>query len=181
MKEAGFWLIFYGVESGSQMMLDRMHKGTKTQEIIRAFKLTKEAGIKTEASFIIGLPGETDETIKESIKLWKEIQPDWCSFTRAIPFPATEVYKEAKASGHLLIDSFDSIEVDKTLCRTKELTGDEIEEYALVLENIMLWEKLLQMLKNPFKLSKIIWNIKKTIGIKSGIERAWRLLHKAKL
>ncbi len=176
MKRAGFWLIFYGVESGSQTMLNRMHKGTTTEEIVRAFRLTKEAGLKAEASFIIGLPGETEETIQDSIKLFKEIKPDWCSFTRAIPFPDTELYAETKQSGHLLINSFDDIEVDKVMCRTEVLTGEDIDRYAVQLGNMVSRKKLWQLLINPVKFTVVINDIRRNGGIKQGIKRAWQLI-----
>ncbi len=176
MKEAGFWLIFYGVESGSQIMLDRMNKGTTLDEIKRAFKLTQEAGIKAEASFIVGLPGETADTIQDSIKLYKEIKPDWGGFTRAIPFPGTELYKEAKQSGHLLIDSLDDIEVDKVMCRTEALTGDEIDKYAVMLGNMVSRKKLVQLLKNPIKFTAVFNDIRSNGGIKRGIKRVWQLI-----
>lgn len=176
MKEAGFWLIFYGVESGSQMMLDRMHKGTTVEEIKRAFRLTKEADIKAEASFIVGLPGETADTIQDSIKLWKEIKPDWCSFTRAIPFPGTELYAAAKESGHLLIDSFDDIEVDKVMCRTEALTRDDIDRYAVMLGNMVSRRKLWQLLRNPIKFTTVLNDIRNNGGIKRGLKRVWQLI-----
>jgi len=176
MKEAGFWLIFYGVESGNQMMLDRMHKGTTVDEIKRAFRLTREAGIKTEASFIVGLPGETKGTIQDSFKLWKEIKPDWASFTRAIPFPGTELYTEAKKSGHLLIESFDDIEVDKVMCRTEALTGAEINIYAVILGNMVERAKLFQLVKNPIKFAAVANDIRRNGGIIRGIKRAWQLI-----
>jgi len=175
MKEAGFWLIFYGVESGSQMMLDRMHKGTTVEEIKRAFKLTKEAGIKTEASFIVGLPEETVGTIRNSIDLYREIKPDWCSFTRAIPFPGTEFYTEAEQSEHLLIDSFDDIEVDKVMCRTDALTGEDIDRYAIMLGNMVTRKKLGQLLKNPIKFVTVLNDIRRDGGMKRGLKRIWQL------
>lgn len=176
MKEAGFWLIFYGVESGSQVMLDRMNKGTTIDEIKKAFRLTQEAGIKAEASFIVGLPGETADTIQDSIKLYKEIKPDWGSFTRAIPFPGTELYREAKQLEHLLIDSFDDIEVDKVMCRTEALTGDDIDKYAMQLGNMVSREKLWQLLKNPIRLVTVINDIRSNGGIKRGIKKVCQLI-----
>ncbi len=175
MKEAGFWLIFYGVESGNQIMLDIMNKGIRLDEIKRAFKLTREAGIKTEASFIVGLPGETERTIQDSIELYNEIKPDWCSFTRAIPFPDTELYMQVKQSGRLLIDSFDDIEVDKVMCRTEALTGEEIDRYAVMLGNMVSRKKLWQLVKNPIKFAAVFSDIRNNGGIKRGIKRVWQL------
>jgi len=177
MREAGFWLIFYGVESGSQDMLNRMKKGTTVGEIVRAFKLTKEAGIKTEASFIVGLPGETRETIRSSVELWNEIKPDWGSFTRAIPFPGTELYDEVKQSGHLLMGSFDDIETDKVLCRTEALSGEEIDGYAVALGNMASRGKLKQLLRNPSNLTKVL----RDMGIRQGLKQLWQLSQKAKI
>lgn len=177
MKEAGFWIIFYGVESGNQSMLDKMHKGTSVGEIKRAFRLTREAGIKTEASFIVGLPGETADTIQDSIKLWKEIRPDWCSFTRAIPFPGTELYEEVKRSGHLLIDSFDDIEVDKVMCRTEALTGGDIDRYAVMLGNMVSRKKLWHLFKNPMKFAMVLNDLRSNKGIGRGVKRVGQLLH----
>lgn len=74
-KEAGFWLIFYGVESGNQEMLNRMRKGLTITEIKRAFELTHSVGLKTIGSFIIGLPGENKKTIKDTFNLWKQLNP----------------------------------------------------------------------------------------------------------
>ncbi len=175
MKEAGFWLIFYGVESGSPKMLDRMHKNTTVGEIVRAFRLTKQAGIKAEASFIVGLPGETADTIQNSIKLWKWIKPDWCSFTRAIPFPGTELYQEVEKAGHLLINSFDDIEVDKVMCRTEALTGDDIDKYAVMLGNMVSRKKLCQLLRNPIKFATVFNDMRHNGGLKRGIKRVWQL------
>jgi radical SAM superfamily enzyme YgiQ (UPF0313 family) len=177
MKEAGFWLIFFGVESGSQAMLDRMHKDITVEEIKRAFSFTRAVGMKAEASFIVGLPGETKETIQESIDLWKEIKPDWCSFTRAVPFPGTAFYKEVQKVGHLLVDNFDDIEAGKTLCRTDALTGDEIEGYAVSLDNMMLRRKLWHLVNTPKNLISILGDV----GLKRGMGRAWQALHRAKL
>jgi anaerobic magnesium-protoporphyrin IX monomethyl ester cyclase len=66
LKDTGFWLLFYGVESGDEQILKSAKKGMTIPEIERAFRLTKEAGIKTEASFIVGLPGENHQTVHKS-------------------------------------------------------------------------------------------------------------------
>lgn len=181
MKEAGFWLIFYGVESGNPRMLDKMRKDISVGEIVRAFRLTRQAGIKAEASFIVGLPGETADTIQNSIKLWNWIKPDWCSFTRAIPFPGTELYEEVKQSGHLLIESFDDIEVDKVMCRTEALTGEEIDKYAVMLGNMVSRKKLWQLLRNPFKLAMVLNDLRSNKGIGRGVKRVGQLLYGAKV
>jgi anaerobic magnesium-protoporphyrin IX monomethyl ester cyclase len=93
-KEAGFWLLFYGVESGNQDMLDRMHKRLSLEEIERAVRLTKEAEIGVETSFIIGLPGETAQTIKDTTNFYRKLSPFWSGCGIAIPFPSTDLHHE---------------------------------------------------------------------------------------
>jgi len=100
-REAGFWCIFYGVESGSQRVLDRIKKATTVEEIRRAFALTHTAGLKTIAAFMVGNLGETEETVAASVALAKELRPFHCGFSIATPLPGTEFYRIAQARGWL--------------------------------------------------------------------------------
>ena len=106
MKEAGCIKILYGVESSSQKILDNANKGITTDQIRRALKLTKEAGIKIHASFMFGLPGETKETIRRTKEFAKELGPDTIQCSLAVPYPGTEFYKIAKENGSLKIDNW---------------------------------------------------------------------------
>ena len=130
MKEAGIWLIFYGVESGNQLMLDRMKKSLTLEEIKRAFTLTNKVGIKTEASFIIGLPGETRGTFEDSLNFCSEIKPFWVGFSTLIPFPGTPVTQELKESGYLLNEDYGSYMPGEVMSRTDTLTKEDIEKCA---------------------------------------------------
>jgi radical SAM superfamily enzyme YgiQ (UPF0313 family) len=129
-KKANFKTIFYGVESGNQEMLDRMHKGTNINEIKRAFRLTHALGINTIAAFIIGLPGESSTTIKDTLELWKIIKPTYSGFTLATPFPNTVFEDEIKQSGHLLNSNYNEYRCGGSYVRTEELTRKELEYYS---------------------------------------------------
>ena len=131
-KKANFKTIFYGVESGNQEMLNRMHKGTKINEIKRAFRLTHAVGINTIAAFIIGLPGESSATIKDTLELWKTIKPTYSGFTLATPFPNTMFEDEIKQSGHLLNSNYNEYRCGGGYVRTGELTRHELEYYSNV-------------------------------------------------
>ena len=159
MKEAGFWLIFYGVENGNQMMLDRMKKGITIPEIKRAFRLTREAGIKAEASFIIGLPGETEETIQDSIRLWREIKPFHSGFSRAIPFPDTPFEKEVREEGHMLYTDYDEYSYGKTMVRTEALTAEQLEVWAQYCGKLVSVEMAKMLLTNPATLIRTIGDL----------------------
>ena len=101
MKKAGCWGIHFGVESGSQRLLDMIHKDITIQQIRDAFKWCKQAGIETRAFMMLGLPTETREESLQTIKFAKEINPDWAQFTITTPYPGTELYNQAKECGEL--------------------------------------------------------------------------------
>jgi len=110
MKASGCELVSFGVESGNEGVLESSKKGITLNQIREGIAATKRAGILTFAYFIIGLPGETPDTIEDTIRFAKEIDPDYCNFHIAIPFPGTELYTEAKRNGWLLHEDWEKYE-----------------------------------------------------------------------
>jgi anaerobic magnesium-protoporphyrin IX monomethyl ester cyclase len=110
MKSSGCELVSFGVESGNEGVLESSKKGITLDQIREGIAATKRAGILTFAYFIIGLPGETPETIEDTIRFAREIDPDYCNFHIAIPFPGTELYTEAKRNGWLLHEDWEKYE-----------------------------------------------------------------------
>lgn len=100
MKKSGCWLIAYGVESGNQEILDRINKGYTIEKVISSFALTKKAGILTLGYFMVGLPGETKETIQETLDLAKKISPDFSSWGILVVYPGSRLFKMIKAGGY---------------------------------------------------------------------------------
>ena len=103
LKDMGTYSVSFGVESGSQRILDQVHKGVKIEEIKEAFRLSHSLGLETWAFFIVGLPGEDVSTIKETISLARELSPDVAKFHILKPFPGSTVYTELVAE-HLIDD-----------------------------------------------------------------------------
>jgi anaerobic magnesium-protoporphyrin IX monomethyl ester cyclase len=98
MRKAGCIQISYGVESGSEKIRERLNKRIKTEQIKRAFALTAKYGILPRAYFIYGAPGETWETVQETIDLMMEIKPLSAIFYILDIFPGTELYSDLKKS-----------------------------------------------------------------------------------
>lgn len=96
MKKAGCWILAFGVENGNQHMLDQMKKGFKLPDAIKGIALAKKAGMETRASYILGLPGETEETAMNTIKFAKKVGTNVASFHFAVPYPGTELYKQCR-------------------------------------------------------------------------------------
>lgn len=101
MKEAGCWQISYGVETGSQRLLDLIQKGTTLEQVEQAFRWTKELGINIRGFFMLGLPTETREESFQTIEFARKLDPDWAQFTVTVPFPGTELFEIASRDGSL--------------------------------------------------------------------------------
>ena len=101
MRDNGLRLLLVGYESGSQAILNNVKKGMRL-DIARQF--TREAralGITIHGTFILGLPGETRETIEQTIRFAREIDPHTLQVSLAAPYPGTELYRQAQEQGWL--------------------------------------------------------------------------------
>lgn len=101
MKQAGFVRMAIGVESGNEHILELIQKKVKLQEIRDCFKMLKEVGITTESFAMIGLPGETRETMYNTARFLRSISEiRYTSLGLVIPYPGTLVYEYAKNNQH---------------------------------------------------------------------------------
>ena len=92
MKKAGCYLICYGLESGSQEVLDKLGKGTTVEQGIRAVEMAHEAGIKVFGSFMVGSPGETAETVEATIRLIRKMKLDEIGLGVTTAYPGTDLF-----------------------------------------------------------------------------------------
>ena len=104
MKAAGCDLLSFGFESGSQKILDIMKKRVKVEQAEKAIKLTREAGIRVIGSFMLGMIGETKETVEETIDFIKRTDLPNCRFFFATPYPGTVLYDTANKMGRIRQD-----------------------------------------------------------------------------
>ncbi len=128
MKRAGCHYIRFGVESGSQKLLDAMKKGTTLAQIERAFDLCRKAGIKTQAFFLFGVPGETNQTIEETIKFARKLRPDSAQFAVVIPHPGTDLYRTCQEKGWLRYNDWEDFAACNSLIETPELSRQDVEK-----------------------------------------------------
>jgi anaerobic magnesium-protoporphyrin IX monomethyl ester cyclase len=98
MKEAGCKRIYFGIEAGDSRILRIMKKGIDLQVAKKAVYAAKSAGMETGAFFIIGYPGESDQTILNTIKFVTSLPLDYVSFTLPYPIPGTGLYEKVKHS-----------------------------------------------------------------------------------
>ena len=129
MRRVGCRLLFVGVESGSQEILDNIQKKTNTRMIERFFDNTRKAKMDTLASISFGFPGETKETIRQTTE-WvaRRLDPDLALFTIATPYPGTPFYNEALKRGLIKEREYSKYNLFNPIMETMGLTRDELKE-----------------------------------------------------
>ncbi len=92
MKKSGCYMIMFGIESGSQKVLDMLRKGITIQQIRDTIYLRKKAGLETTGYFMVGNPGETEEDAQKTVRFSKELGLDMATFGVTVAYPGTELY-----------------------------------------------------------------------------------------
>jgi hopanoid biosynthesis associated radical SAM protein HpnJ len=105
MRDNGLRLLLVGYESGDQRILINIKKGLRVERARQFAADCRDLGITVHGTFILGLPGETKETIRDTIAFAREVNPHTIQVSVAAPYPGTELYRQAKDSGWLPPDS----------------------------------------------------------------------------
>ena len=104
LRENGLRLLLVGFESGNEQILTNIKKGVRVQRARQFAKDCRDLGITIHGTFIMGLPGETTETIQETIRFAREINPHTLQVSIAAPYPGTALYRQAQEEGWLPTD-----------------------------------------------------------------------------
>ncbi|MBN1494021.1 MAG: radical SAM protein [Candidatus Omnitrophica bacterium] len=129
MKKAGCDIIGFGVESGSDRILEHIKKVITTAQIKAAHRCVKEAGIKSFFHTIIGFPWDTHETIKETQRFLLQESPDFIEVNVPYPLRGTELFAIAKEHGLFISDDLEAYSHVKPILRTFTLTPEEVSRY----------------------------------------------------
>jgi radical SAM superfamily enzyme YgiQ (UPF0313 family) len=130
LREAGCRMICFGLESGNQKVLDLAHKRATPEKARRAVDLCKEVGISPLGSFILGLPGETRETMEETISFAQSLGIPY-GFHLLSPFPGTKVRERASEYGlKILTDDWSLYDADHAVTETEGITAPEVESFT---------------------------------------------------
>ncbi|MDI7269258.1 MAG: radical SAM protein, partial [Myxococcota bacterium] len=114
-------------ESGDKRMLDRMRKGTTVEQGGRAVAAARQAGIPVLAHFVLGIPGETIETIRRTVAHACALDPDYAQFYCATPQPGTALWEEATREGYLTSGDWSHFELNRAVLSTEHLSASELE------------------------------------------------------
>jgi len=133
MKRAGCWLISWGIESGDDRMLQRMRKGISLEQVRQTLQWSRAAGIWNWGYFVIGLPGETEESIRATIRFSKELPLDLALFHIAAPHPGTPFFYEVVDNNWF-----------RTSCRWEDVDMDRstvLDYPTLRAEDLVRWSR----------------------------------------
>ena len=161
LKRAGVVTIMYGVESGSQKVLDNIKKRTKVEDIKRAVRITKEQNINVYGYFIIGTPEESVSSLKDTFSLLLRLPFDEVQFSIAAPYFGTYLYESAVSSG--LIEDISAMEKDgyfsSVVMRSKYLSSRSIKRFYKYFDILSKYKSIKNIvLKYPTAISSILLN-----------------------
>jgi radical SAM superfamily enzyme YgiQ (UPF0313 family) len=133
MARAGCWMISWGIESGSDEVLKRAAKGINPEKARQALSWSRQAGIKNWGYFIIGLPGETTESIRQTIAFSKSLPLELALFHIAAPYPGTPFFFDVVQNGWFRPGTrWEEVDMDR---------GTVLEYSNLSAEELMYWQK----------------------------------------
>jgi len=128
MKEAGCTMLCFGIESGNQEILDKVKKKITLEKCKQAVDMCRQVGISPMTSYILGLPGETEETIKKTLEFAKELSDNY-GFHVLAPFPGTEVREMKDYYGiEILTNDWDLYDANRAVSVTPWVTAERINE-----------------------------------------------------
>jgi len=127
MKKAGCWVIYLGIESGSQRILDSIGKRITIEQVKKAVKIVKDTGIQVLGSFIIGFPEDTHQTIKQTINFAKSLNLDYAQFSILTPYPGTPIFDFATKNNLLLTSDWSKYTVIDPVMKIKGVTARQLK------------------------------------------------------
>jgi len=129
MKRAGCWVVAFGVESGSQELLDKMKKNARVEQARQAIEICRRHGLRTHAFYVIGLPWESRETLEQTFRLARQLDTDFFDFNIAYPLPGTELYEIVRGEGLLEGAALGEASYARAAARTFYLSRDHLNRW----------------------------------------------------
>ncbi|MGQ9491509.1 MAG: B12-binding domain-containing radical SAM protein [Anaerolineae bacterium] len=170
MGRAGCWYISWGIESANEQILKRIRKGYRKEQAVKALTWAKRAGIHNWGYFIIGLPGETEETIRETIAYAKSLPLDIALFHIAAPYPGTPFFYEVVQNNWFRPGTnWEEVDMDQSTV---------LDYPGLSAERLEYWQKRAtrEWSLRPGPILTFLKGMNSWEGFKSALSVAWQTL-----
>jgi radical SAM superfamily enzyme YgiQ (UPF0313 family) len=152
MKTAGCTAVSFGIESANPDILKTIKKGIRLQQVVDAVRMCRQVGIRPYASFILGLPGETQDTIKETAAFAEKLQQEGLAygFHTLAPFPGTEVREKGDKLGiRILTSDWSKYDANRAVVETAFVSRRMLDEVVIAWEN--KYDQYLQGIKRQMQ------------------------------
>ena len=173
MKKAGFRMLLFGVESGSQATLDRLNKGTKIDEIMNECRIPREEGLEPHITIMVGYPWETRQDALSTLNVAKTMmQKGWAvtlQSTVVIPYPGSKLYAEALKNGWFRFDptDYERFDMKEPVLTTPDMTPDEV---------MKLCDEIYKVFLTPRYMLKQLGRIRSLRDVKYSVKGAAKVL-----
>ncbi|WP_414468338.1 B12-binding domain-containing radical SAM protein [Methanobacterium sp. ACI-7] len=127
MKDSGCITLFLGIESADQQNLDGFKKNVTLERIKKTFELTRELDVRTVASAVLGMPGDTRQSIEKTIKFVKNLNPSYAVFSLATPYPGTEFYIDASKKNLIKVNDWSKYTLLSPVLETVDCSLEELK------------------------------------------------------
>lgn len=131
MKEAGFFTFILAIESGNKRVLNKLMKKPLMPDKVREIvAIGHDIGLNMWGFFMLGMPGETKEEMKQTIEFIKELRLGWAAINAVAPHPGSEIYNECVKKGYIEETCFRSVNLQESIINTDEFTGEYVRQLS---------------------------------------------------
>jgi len=173
MKKAGFRMLLFGVESGSQATLDRLNKGTTVEGIVKECKVPREEGLEPHITIMVGYPWENRKDALGTLNLAKTLMENgWATTlqsTIVIPYPGSKLYAEALKNGWFRVDpkDYERFDMKEPVLTTPDMTPEEV---------MTICDEIYKVFLSPKYMLKQLVRIRSLRDIKYSVKGAAKVL-----
>jgi len=129
MKQTGCHQISYGIESACPEILQNIGKNTDCEKAEHSIRLTKKVGIDVRAAFMLGNPGETEETMEETLAFAIRLNPEIAMFNITTPFPGTEMFEWADKHNYIITKNWDDYDLAHPVLELPTVSSKKVQEF----------------------------------------------------
>ena len=180
MSRAGCIGMKFGVESADKAILKAIGKPLDLDKAKQVAAWCKELNIRTHATFCLGLPGETEATIRKTMAYMEELEVDTAQVSKAVPYPGTPMYDWARSKGYLTTTNLDAFDgMGKSIISYPGLSNEAIDGWYAIFSRRVARRKLLKYLGEPGQSFSIIAEMIRRKGVASLAKSLWTFVRRA--